>query len=85
MKTISAAEANRQFSKLLAGVLQGEVYTVVSRGTPVATMGPVVAADEQRISAHAALIERLKTQKPRKANRGTGAALNWTRDDLYAD
>ena len=85
MKTISAAQANRQFSKLLAGVLQGEVFTVVSRGTPVATMGPVAAADSERISAHAALIARLKTQKPRQARGGNGAARNWTRDDLYAD
>jgi antitoxin (DNA-binding transcriptional repressor) of toxin-antitoxin stability system len=85
MKTISAAQANREFSKLLAGVLQGEVFTVVSRGTPVATMGPVTAPNSQRVAAHEALMTRLKAQKPRKAGGGKGAARNWTRDDLYAD
>lgn len=85
MKTISAAEANRKFSKLLAGVLQGEVFTVVSRGTPVATMGPVATPSSQRVAAHQALLTRLKAQKPRKASGAKGAARSWTRDDLYAD
>ena len=85
MKTVSAAQANRQFSKLLAGVLQGEVFTVVARGTPVATMGPVTAPNSLRVAAHQALLTRLKAQKPRKLGGAKGAARNWTRDELYSD
>ena len=85
MKTVSAAQANREFSKLLAGVLRGEVFTVVSRGTPVATMGPVAAPNSQRVSAHKSLLQRLSAQKPGRARSANGAARNWTRDDLYAD
>jgi antitoxin (DNA-binding transcriptional repressor) of toxin-antitoxin stability system len=85
MKTITAAQANRQFSKMLAGVLQGEVFTVVSRGTPVATMGPVAAPGSPRMSARAALMVRLKAQKPRKVGGSNSTPRSWTRDDLYAD
>jgi antitoxin (DNA-binding transcriptional repressor) of toxin-antitoxin stability system len=34
MKTISAADANRHFSRVLREVSQGEHVTVVSRGRP---------------------------------------------------
>lgn len=85
MKTVTAAQANRQFSKLLAGVLQGEVFTVVSRGAPVATMGPVTALDSSRALAHAALIARLREQKPRKAGCVMRHTRGWTRDSLYGE
>jgi prevent-host-death family protein len=85
MKTVSAAQANREFSKLLAGVLQGEVFTVVSRGTPVATMGPATSGAAQRISAHKTLMARLKTQHPHKASGRKAATREWNRDDLYGD
>lgn len=83
MKTVSAAQANREFSKLLAGVLQGEVFTVVSRGTPVATMGPVATGNPQRLSAHKALLARLESQ--RTSGKGKAATRDWRRNDLYAD
>jgi prevent-host-death family protein len=41
MKTVSAAEANRNFSKLLGGVGKGEEFLITSRGRPVARLvGP---------------------------------------------
>jgi prevent-host-death family protein len=78
MKTVTAAEANRNFSSLLRTARQGEVYIVLSRGKPVATIGPALASDADRLSAKERLIARLQDQKvtgPRK----------WTRDELYED
>ncbi|MBU1666080.1 MAG: type II toxin-antitoxin system Phd/YefM family antitoxin [Gammaproteobacteria bacterium] len=38
MKTVTAAEANRQFSRVLREIGQGETFTVLSRGKAVATI-----------------------------------------------
>lgn len=76
MKTVTAAEANRQFSSVLREATQGEVFTIVSRGKPVATIGPVSASNAQRRAAQAALLERLRSQ----ALTGKRA---WTRSELY--
>lgn len=78
MKTVTAATANRQFSALLREVAAGNVVTVVSRGTPVATMAPVKAGDPARAAARLRLISRLEGQAP------TGSR-DWVRDDLYRD
>jgi prevent-host-death family protein len=40
MKTVSAAEANRQFSRILREVRAGETVLVTSRGEPVAKIVP---------------------------------------------
>ncbi len=76
MKTISAADANRHFSRLLREVGSGAVVTVLSRGRPVATIAPVQPSGAQRDVARQALLARLRQQQP------TGQR-NWTRDDLY--
>lgn len=76
MKTISAADANRHFSSVLREVSQGDVFTVVSRGRLVATIGPAAVADVQRRTARSALLARLQTQ-------AITGSRNWTRDDLY--
>ncbi|MBI2837742.1 MAG: type II toxin-antitoxin system prevent-host-death family antitoxin [Acidobacteria bacterium] len=76
MKTVTAAEANRRFSSVLREAARGEVITVVSRGRPVATIGPVQADRSSRKSAKAALLKRLRTQPV--AGRRT-----WTREELY--
>ena len=76
MKTVTAANANRQFSSVLRDVRQGEIFTVVSRGKPVATIAPVKSADAQRRAAKSALIERLRKQE-------ASGGRNWTRDELY--
>ncbi len=76
MKTISAADANRHFSRLLREVSQGEHVTVVSRGRPVATIAPVHARGRERQAAKRMLLERLRRQP-------AVGARNWTRDELY--
>jgi len=76
MKIISAADANRQFSSVLRQVSQGEVFTVVSRGRPVAAIGPAVVSDEERRAARSLLLARLQKHA------ATGCR-NWTRDELY--
>jgi prevent-host-death family protein len=76
---ISAAEANRQFSRLLRGVReQGTTYIVTSHGKPVAKIVPIDGSDEARIGARAELLQRLRKQPLTKAR-------PWTRDDLYED
>jgi len=76
MRTVSAAEANRQFSSVLREVLQGETFTVLSRGKPVATITGAQPAAEQRDKAVKALLARLKSQV-------AVGQRNWTRDELY--
>lgn len=78
MSTISAAEANRQFSSLLRQVSQGESVTVLSHGRPVAVISPAVdrASDADRSGAKARLLERLGRQS-------TLGARDWSRDELY--
>ncbi|HEX4295817.1 MAG TPA: type II toxin-antitoxin system prevent-host-death family antitoxin [Rhizomicrobium sp.] len=83
-KTISAAEANRQFSRVLREVREERAsYTVTSHGEPVARIvpaNPVRTAEEKsrRDEEWKQLLERLRTQP----------ALNlgkWSRDEAYDD
>lgn len=76
MKSISAGDANRHFSKLLRQVAEGEVVTVLSRGKPVATISPTHSASNEREAAKINLFKRLRQQ----VSRGD---RNWTRDELY--
>ncbi|MBW1782708.1 MAG: type II toxin-antitoxin system prevent-host-death family antitoxin [Deltaproteobacteria bacterium] len=78
MKTITAADANRGFSKLLRDVSKGEEITILSRGTPVAKITSVNSGALQRNGMKDLLLSRLKTQEV------TGSR-NWTRDELYDD
>ena len=76
MKTVSAADANRHFSSVLREVASGHIVTVLSRGKPVATIGPVGAKSDQRQAAKIGLLERLNRQ-PALGQR------DWSRDELY--
>ncbi|MDD5058082.1 MAG: type II toxin-antitoxin system prevent-host-death family antitoxin [Sideroxydans sp.] len=78
METITAADANRQFSSLLRKVEHGQTVTVTSRGKPVATISPVQANNAQRGIAKTNLLARLNAQK-------TSGSRNWNRDELYED
>jgi prevent-host-death family protein len=77
---VSAAEANRSFSKLLRGVRQGRSYVVTAHGRPVARIVPAAERDEteQRVRAAAwrSLLERVKKQPIIHVG-------PWTRDELY--
>jgi prevent-host-death family protein len=76
MKTLSAADVNRHFSRVLREVSQGEHVTVVSRGRPVATIAPVREGGRERQAAKQMLLERLRRQP-------AVGARSWTRDELY--
>jgi prevent-host-death family protein len=76
MRTVSASDANRQFSSLLREVSQGGVITVVSRGKVAAVIGPPNSKDGRREIAKRGLVERLRRQK-------ASGARNWTRAELY--
>lgn len=76
MKTITATDANRKFSKLLKDVSHGQVFTVVSRGRPVAIISPFKADTRARQAAKKRLIERLNGQK-------VIGKREWSRNELY--
>jgi prevent-host-death family protein len=78
MKTVSAAEANRHFSKILRDVRAGETVLVTSRGEPVAKIVPANGDRPDRAEALKRLFDRLDAQP----------ALNLpriSRDELYDD
>lgn len=81
-KTVSAAEANRQFSSLLRGVREGNSYIITSRGRAVARMQSIDAKDAadqaSRTQALDALLKRLRSQAPSYIG-------PWTRAELYED
>ena len=76
-KAVSAADANRDFSKLLRRVRDGRSYIITSHGKPVATIMPLDANDRVRATAHHALLARLRAQP------ATAPIGPWTRDELY--
>lgn len=76
MKTISAGEAHRHFSSLLREVANGEVFTVLLRGKPVATITPARAGVGEREAAKLNLLARLRQQKP-------SGTRSLTRNELY--
>ena len=73
---ISAASANRDFSKLLRGVRDGRSFVITSHGKPVAKILPADALDPVREAAREVLFKRLKTQRATSIGR-------WKRDELY--
>jgi prevent-host-death family protein len=75
---VSAADANREFSKLLRRVRDGESITIMSHGRPVAKLVPVSAGDRVGEAAKKALLKRLRSQKG-----GRIGAITWTRDELH--
>ncbi|MDR3174933.1 MAG: type II toxin-antitoxin system prevent-host-death family antitoxin [Desulfovibrio sp.] len=76
MRTVTASDANRNFSGLLKDVASGESILIVSRGTPVAKICPIDTKID-RIAAKESLLLRLSRQN------STGRR-DWTRDDLYS-
>jgi prevent-host-death family protein len=74
---VSAADANRDFSKLLRGAKAGRSYTITSHGRPVARLVPVHGGSAVRAAAKRILFERLGAQA------STAPVGRWTRDELY--
>jgi prevent-host-death family protein len=77
-KSVSAADANRNFSRLLEGVRRGKSYVVTSHGRPLARISPIEKSDDEREAARKALFERLDRQPVIDIG-------PWTRDELYED
>lgn len=86
MKTVSAADANRHFSRILREVAAGAPVVVTSRGKPVARIVPVDAED--RREAERAEAERQRAWEDHLARLRTQPPLNLgkiTRDEIYDD
>jgi prevent-host-death family protein len=77
-KAVSAADANRRFSKLLSAVRGGHSYLVTAHGKPVAKIVPVAGNGGSDRVARAALLKRLRSEPVATIGR-------WTRDELYED
>jgi prevent-host-death family protein len=78
-ETVSAADANRSFSRILRTVRGGRSVVVTSHGRPVARIAPVEERNGRATQpARAALLARLRTQRVVDAGR-------WRRDELYED
>jgi prevent-host-death family protein len=76
-KAVSAADANRDFSKLLRQVRDGRSYVITNHGKPVAKIVPISANDHIRAAARGTLFARLESQP------ATNPIGPWTRDELY--
>jgi len=78
MKTVTAANANRNFSALLRDVARGERVLVTSRGKPVASIVPpeLPVVDAEREQARQRLLDHLRSVRPL-------GPITWVRDDLY--
>jgi prevent-host-death family protein len=77
-KAISAADANRNFSKLLRAVREGQTYVVTSHGKPVAKIVPAGADTGLEKRNLAALLARLRSEQVVDIG-------PWSRDELYED
>lgn len=75
-KAISAADANRKFSRLLRDVREGQSYVVTSHGRAVARIAPVQEDHTTTASARTHLLGRLRSERVLKIGR-------WKRDELY--
>ena len=77
-KPVSAADANRKFSKLLRAVREGKSYVVTSHGRAVARIVPAEKESSVARGAKVALLKRLRSERAIKIGR-------WNRDELYED
>lgn len=77
-ESVTSAEANRSFSRLLRGVREGRSYVVTSHGRPVAKLVPADAESATATGARRSLLERLARQDVVHIGQ-------WTRDELNDD
>ena len=75
-KPVTAAAANREFSRILQQVKKGSSFVVTSHGTPVARIAPLQHDDRLAQRAWKLLLTRVESQPARNIGR-------WTRDELY--
>ena len=77
-EVITAAEANRAFSRILREVRAGQTFVVTSHGKPVARIVPANERDNDDDAARDEFFDRLKSLPPLNVGK-------WTRDELYDD
>lgn len=78
-ETVSAADANRSFSRILRTVREGRSVVVTSHGKPVAKIVPVDEHEDRAVrGARTELLSRLRSEPVVSIGR-------WTRDELYED
>jgi prevent-host-death family protein len=73
-KSISAADANRNFSTVLREVREGHSYIVTTHGKPVAKILPVNRTS--RSDTRSSLLTRLRSEEVCDAG-------PWRRDEIY--
>ncbi len=76
MKTISAANANRQFSQVLQKATSGQTILITSRGKAVAAISPATGRSPVQAAAKSSLLARLNKQK-------ASGKRAWSRAELY--
>lgn len=77
-ETITAAEANRRFSKILRRVREGHSVIVTSHGRPVARIIPAAGGESARDQVWKDHLQRLRARPAIDVG-------HWTRDELYDD
>lgn len=77
-KAISAADANREFSKLMRAVKKGHSFVVTSHGEPIAKIIPAGKDSREAERKKTAFLEYLR----KKPVIDIGP---WTRDELYEE
>ena len=75
-RTISAVEANRQFSRILRTVREGGSFVVTTHGRPVARITPTRSDRESALERRQLLLDRLQAEPVLDAG-------HWSRDELY--
>lgn len=80
-KIVSATEANRDFSRILGEVIEGQTVVITTRGKRVARIEPETVVDvaedrRRRDAAWDGLLKRLRSQPAMNLPR-------LTRDDFY--
>lgn len=80
-RTVTASEANQNFSRLLREASGGETITITQRGKPVARLMPSADEDAAALARQAASIDRFLAA----AETWPIEVIPWTRDDLYDD
>ena len=73
-KVIQATEANRQFSRILREVAEGNTFTVTTHGRPIPRIEPAQAKGSE--AAKRRLLKHLRNQPAVDIG-------PWTREELY--
>ena len=83
MVTVSAREANQQFSRILEAAVGGQEVTITRRGVPVAKLVPLKVDQD----AEAAELARRKAEALAFFEKGVdlGPRVPWTRDEIYME